>query len=205
MALRSPLCRDFAIACACGLFALPATGAVAPVSCATAAATSAKACTQLAESETICVATGIAQSKATSLIACNLAPWRTAWRKRKANKGWSLRTLDPMTKARCRLPKEAIEVPNQRAVLLWWKSDARKRASMFWLPKPRIKAAAKYNSSVVLCGLAKVPINSAPYCDFTPCKPLATYSSAVCQSTVFHSPPCLSIGAVSRSWLSSAS
>src|SRR3569832_1120741 len=29
-------------------------------------------------------------------------------------------------------------------------------------------------------------------------RPFATYSSAVCQSTVFHSPPCLSIGAVRR-------
>ena len=131
MALRSPLCKDLAIACACGLLALPATGAVAPVSCATAAATSANACTQLAEATNICEATGIAQSKATSLIACNLAPWRTAWRKRKANKGWSLRMLDPMTKARCKVLKEEIEVPNQRAVLSWWKSEARKRASMF--------------------------------------------------------------------------
>ncbi|MNV60462.1 hypothetical protein D3C71_1529240 [compost metagenome] len=36
-------------------------------------------------------------------------------------------------------------------------------------------------------------------------KPLATYSSAVCQSTCLHTPPCLSIGWVRRSSLLSDS
>ena len=39
----------------------------------------------------------------------------------------------------------------------------------------------------------------------TPFSPRATNSSAVCQSTLFHSPPSLIIGAVSRSSLASAS
>jgi hypothetical protein len=37
------------------------------------------------------------------------------------------------------------------------------------------------------------------------CRPLATYSSAVCQSTSCHWPPCLSMGLVRRSALFSAS
>ena len=113
--------------------------------------------------------------------------------------------FEPITNARCSVVREATEVPNQRTLPSVWKSAARKRVSMFWLPKPRVRLAAKNNSSAVLCGLAKVPMACGPCCALTPCKPLATYSRAVCQSTSFHSPPCLSMGLVKRSALSKAS
>src|SRR3989344_946758 len=63
---------------------------------------------------------------------------------------------------------------------------------MLSLPRPRTNAEARYNSSTVLCGLTRAPMLLAPWSFLMFFKPLATYSSAVCQSTCLHTPPCLS-------------
>ena len=84
-------------------------------------------------------------------------------------------------------------------------SGERKRESMLSLPKPRSNLPAKYNSSKVLCGLAKQAMAEAPWSALMAFKPLATYSKATCQSTVCHSPPCLIMGCVRRSGPLSAS
>jgi hypothetical protein len=59
--------------------------------------------------------------------------------------------------------------------------------------------AARNSSSSVLCGLTSVPMLCAPWSALICFRPLATYSSAVCQSTCCHWPPCLSMGCVRRS------
>ena len=94
--------------------ALPWAGAETPFSAAMAAATSARACAQLAAGVITDDAIGMAQSFATSWITDTAAPLRTAARMRSANSGWSLRRLEPITSARCRLDSDAIEVPSQR-------------------------------------------------------------------------------------------
>src|SRR5688572_21862498 len=113
MALRSPLSNDVAIAFA-GSVALPGTGAALPFCAATAAATSARARPQLAAGVITEDAIDIAQSLATSWITETAAPLRTAARMRSENRGWSLRRLEPITRARCRFDSDAIEVPSQR-------------------------------------------------------------------------------------------
>ena len=76
---------------------------------------------------------------------------------------------------------------------------------MFSLPRPRTSEAARCNSSSVLCGLASRPIADAPCVALISSRPLATYSSAVCQSTSCQVPPCFNMGLVSRSSPFSAS
>ena len=185
--------------------ALPGTGDSTPLSAATAAATSASACTQVLASDSRALAIGIAQSSATKPIAFTAQPLRAACRIRCANRGWSLRRLDPTTNTRCNSDKDAIEVPRYRTPSDAGNSALRKRQSTFSLPRPRMKALARDSSSSVLCGLSKAPMLWAPCSDLICFRPLATYSSAVCQSTGFQTPPCLSMGVVRRSSLFKAS
>ena len=72
-------------------------------------------------------------------------------------------------------------------------------------PGARTSFCARNSSSTVLCGLTSAPIALAPWSRLTSLTPRATYSSAVCQSTVFHWPPCLIMGEVRRSVELSAS
>ena len=58
---------------------------------------------------------------------------------------------------------------------------------------------------VAKAGLANVPMLLAPWSALMSFRPLAMYSSAVCQSTEAHRSPCLIIGLVRRSLLLRAS
>ena len=80
------------------------------------------------------------------------------------------------------------------------KSDWRRRKSMLSLPSPRVSCAASASSSSVACGDTSAPSAAAP-CFATMSRQAVARrtSSAVCQSTAFHSPPCFTIGAVRRS------
>ena len=125
---------------------------------------------------------------------------RAAWRRRCANSGWSLRRNEPMTSARCSCDSEAIEVPSQRDALDGCRS--RRGAGGGRCSRCRGRAPAWPAGAAprrVLCGLTSAPMLCAPCSALICFRPLATYSSAVCQSTVCHSPPCLIIGAVRRS------
>ncbi|MOA11720.1 hypothetical protein D3C78_1316750 [compost metagenome] len=204
MALRSPDSKALAIASAWALDAAGSTGASMPFSWATAAATSASACSQSAACTTDW-ATGMAQSYSRPLMACSLQPVRTAWRMRNANSGWSLRRSEPTTRADCSCDSEAMDVPSHCTPAAGANSAWRRRWSMLSLPRPRSNAPARCSSSSVLWGLTRAPMAFAPWSCLICCKPLATYSRAVCQSTSFHSPPCLSMGRVRRSSPLSAS
>ncbi len=72
-------------------------------------------------------------------------------------------------------------------------------------PSARTSLAASVISSSVECGDTSAPSAAPPCFAVTSRSPWATKSSAVFQSTVIHSPPCLIIGAVRRSSLPSAS
>ncbi len=199
MALRSPVSNAAAMARASSLVAAPCTGAATPFSAAMAAATSASAVLQLAAGASLVRTFGIAQSFATELIAFTAHPWRAACRIRCANKGWSLRRFEPTTNTDCSVLRDAMDVPSQRTPSALPNSAWRSRWSMLSLPNPRTSAPARNNSSTVLCGLTSAPMLWAPCSVLTHRRPLATYSRAVCQSTSFHSPPCLSMGRVRRS------
>ena len=85
------------------------------------------------------------------------------------------------------------------------KSVWRRRKSTLSLPSPRISRAASVISSSVECGDTSAPTEAAPCLSTTSETPLATNSSAVCQSTFLHSPFCFTIGETRRSSLFSAS
>ena len=90
---RSPVRRSVAS---------PGSGAATPLACATAAQTSASACTQPLGATVMRPATGISQSSSTRVHARTpLPPLRAAWRMRCANSGWSLRRNEPTTSTRC--------------------------------------------------------------------------------------------------------
>jgi hypothetical protein len=144
---------------------------------ATTAATCASASTQPLGGALILCDSGIAQS---SCAACRLdtcAPWRTAWRMRAANSGWSLRRNEPITNTRCSLDSDAIEVPSQCALPgagRWLASACRSRVSMFRLPRPRTSLASRCSSSTVACGAPTAPMPSGPNSAITRFRPSAT-------------------------------
>ncbi len=187
-----------------------ACGAAMPFSAAMAEASTANSSSQASKPAVRTCANGMAQASGecssrpdTTALTC--APLRTDWRMRCANRGWSLRRLEPITSTRCRSDSEAMEVPSQRTPGAAPNSARRSRWSMFSLPRPRTRAPARASSSSVLCGLTSAPMDEAPCSAWICLKPLATYSSAVCQSTACHWPPCLIIGCVRRSSPFSAS
>ena len=185
-------------------------GSAAPLAAAMADATSANWLNQPAGSPSSVLATGSAQASADDnsvleTMTLTAQPLRAAWRMRWANSGWSLRRFEPTISTRCNSDKEAMEVPSQRTDPAGANSALRRRWSMLSLPRPRISSPARYSSSTVLCGLANVPMLLAPWSALMSFRPLAMYSSAVCQSTDVHRSPCLIIGLVRRSLLLRAS
>ena len=119
-----------------------------------------------------------------------------------------MRSDEPTTKARSSADSDAIEVPSHKALPSPARSagsTTRRRVSMFSLPRPRTSCASRCSSSTVLCSEPSAAMDAPPFSVLICFRPLATYSSAVVQSTGFHSPPCLSIGVVRRSSLFSAS
>ena len=114
----------------------------------------------------------------------------------------------PTTSTRSSALKSAMGIPSQgmpARLPASRKSIWRSRKSTWSLPSVRIKRAANASSSSVECGDTSAPTAPAPCFATTSDRPFATYSSAVCQSTVFHSPPRLSIGDERRSSELSAS
>ena len=113
-----------------------------------------------------------------------------------------------MTSTRSRVLSSAIGSPSQGMPApcpLPRKSVCRSRKSMLSEPSPRTMRAASVISSSVECGDTSAPSAMPPSLPAMSCSACATKSSAVFQSTVIHSPPCLIIGAVNRSALASAS
>ncbi len=153
-------------------------------------------------------ATGSSQSSSTECSDETCAPFFAACRNRCATSGWSLRRKLPTTSARSTRPRSAIGMPRNGAPARWpssRKSAWRSRKSTLSLPRPRTRRAASAISSSVECGDTSAPTAVGPCRWTTSARPFATYSSAVGQSTVFHSPPCFSIGCVRRSGVLSAS
>ncbi|MNQ81684.1 hypothetical protein D3C85_967160 [compost metagenome] len=111
-----------------------------------------------------------------------------------------------MTKARLIWPNSLIGMPSHGLTpASSAKSVWRRRKSTFSEPRPLATFCSRTSSSTVECGVASAAMASAPCSCLMFFRPCATYSSAVCQSTSFHSLPCFSIGEVRRSALSSAS
>ncbi|MNV57159.1 hypothetical protein D3C71_1494750 [compost metagenome] len=113
-ALRSPPSSERAMARLASEASAAPWGAATFFSWAMAEAMEPRACTHwLAFCSSWCLM-GMAQSPTEESTTLSWAPWRTAWRTRRANSGWSLRRLEPTTSTRCSVDREAMDVPSQR-------------------------------------------------------------------------------------------